>query len=84
MMRHKPGYEAARSITALRDITQEEFDRYGMQLPEPMRRRARYVIAENARVLQTVKLLETGSFVGDSQASLVVTRGFTRRVRSEL
>jgi galactokinase len=55
-------YEAGRSITALRDITQEEIDRYGMQLPEPMRRRARYVIAENARVLQTVKLLETGAF----------------------
>jgi galactokinase len=62
MMQHKTGYEAARSITALRDITREEFDRYGMQLPEPMRRRARYVIAENARVLQTVKLLETGAF----------------------
>jgi len=55
-------YEAGRSITALRDITQEEFDRYGIQLPEPVRRRARFVIAENARVLQTVKLLETGVF----------------------
>jgi galactokinase len=62
IMQREPGNEAAGDITALRDITQEEFDRYGMQLPEPLRRRARYVIAENARVLQTVKLLETGSY----------------------
>jgi len=63
ILQHESGNEAARSITALRDITQEEFDRYGRHLPEPLRRRAGYVIAENARVLQTGKLLETDSFV---------------------
>lgn len=62
IVQHEPGNEAARRITALRDITQEEFDRYGRHLPELLRRRAGYVIAENARVLQTVELLETGSF----------------------
>ena len=48
-------------ITSLRDITQEQFDIYKQDLPEILRRRAGYVIAENARVLQVADLLETGN-----------------------
>lgn len=51
---------AAMSIRALRDITPEQFARYGDQLPEVLRRRVGYVIAEDARVLETVTLLEAG------------------------
>jgi len=62
ILQHEPGNEAAREIAALRDITQEQFDLYAVELPEILRRRAGYVIAEDARVLQTVKLLETNTF----------------------
>ena len=48
-------------ITSLRDITQEQFDIYKHDLPEVLRRRAGYIIAENARVLQVADLLETGN-----------------------
>ncbi len=48
-------------ITSLRDISQEQFDIYKHELPEVLRRRAGYIIAENARVLQVADLLETGN-----------------------
>ncbi len=51
---------SASAIRALRDITQEQFARYGAELPAILRRRAGYVIAEDARVLETVALLEKG------------------------
>jgi len=60
IMQHEPENEKAHVIYALRDITQEQFHRYGSYLPEILCRRAGYVIAEDERVLQTVKLLETG------------------------
>ncbi len=47
-------------ITALRDITQEQFDVYKHDLPEVLQRRAGYVIAEDARVLKVASLLENG------------------------
>ncbi|MBE3557689.1 MAG: galactokinase [Ktedonobacteraceae bacterium] len=47
-------------IRALRDITPEQFIRYQHVLPPVLRRRAGYVIAENERVLQVVRLLEQG------------------------
>ena len=62
ILRHEPGNEMAKRITALRDITPEQFYQYGQELPELLRRRAAYVIAEDGRVLQTVKLLETNAF----------------------
>lgn len=62
ILQNEPGKEAARGISALRDITQEQFDRYGAELPEILRRRAGYVIAEDDRVLQAVKLMETNAF----------------------
>lgn len=60
--RQEPDNEAAQAITALRDISQEQFARYGKELPEVLRKRAGYVIAEDARVLETVKLLEQNAF----------------------
>ncbi|HZR42483.1 MAG TPA: galactokinase [Ktedonobacteraceae bacterium] len=60
IMRHEPDNAQASAIKALRDISQEQFDRYKHYLPEVLRKRAGYVIAENERVLQTVQLLEEG------------------------
>src|SRR5260370_8606736 len=50
--------QAGHTIHALRDVTREQFARYGSQLPDLLRRRAGYVIAEDARVLSAAKLLE--------------------------
>jgi galactokinase len=59
--RQEPQNAQATSIRALRDISPEQFARYGTHLPEVLRRRAGYVIAEDARVLETVRLLEQGA-----------------------
>ncbi len=58
----EPGNTSAGGITALRDVSQKQFALYGAELPAILRRRAAYVISENARVLQTVKLLELNAF----------------------
>jgi galactokinase len=58
---NEPGNQSVNTICALRDITREQLDRFGSQLPDVLRRRARFVIAENARVLKAAKLLEQGS-----------------------
>ena len=63
ILQREPENESAQHISALRDITPEQFEQYGPELPELLRRRAGYVIAEDARVLRTVKLLETNEFV---------------------
>jgi galactokinase len=60
IMQHEPGNTEAQKITALRDISQEQFDRYKQYLPEVLRKRAGYVIAEDARVLEAARLLEAG------------------------
>lgn len=60
IVQHEPHNEQAKQIKALRDVTQEQFDRYKQYLPEVQRKRAGYVIAEDARVLQVVRLLEEG------------------------
>ncbi len=54
--------EAARRLGArtLRDVSIAEFARRGALLPEPLRRRARHVVGENARVLATVSALRNG------------------------
>lgn len=56
---HEPAGKK-QEITSLRDITQEQFDVYKHDLPEVLQRRAGYIIAENARVLQAANLLESG------------------------
>ena len=48
-------------ITSLRDISQKQFNIYKRDLPETLSKRAGYIIAENARVLQIAELLETGN-----------------------
>ena len=62
MQRDEPHNQQLQSIQTLRDITTEQFARYGSLLPEVLRKRAGYIIAEDARVLQVVKLLEVGDF----------------------
>ena len=47
-------------IKALRDVSVEEFSKYGDRLPEIIRKRCGYVIAENARVIDSVKALKSG------------------------
>lgn len=54
-------------ITALRDVTPGEFSRLADQLPEVIRKRARHVVEECARVEKAVKLLEAGDAVGFGQ-----------------
>lgn len=44
-------------ITALRDVSFEEFEKYEAELLEPIRKRCRHVICENARVLQAADAL---------------------------
>ena len=63
IVKNEPGYAQEHDIKALRDITAEQFARYEQELPEILRKRAGYVIAENARVFQVVDLLEKGDIV---------------------
>ena len=60
--RDEPGTQ--REIVALRDITLADFERYQESLPEVLRRRAGYVIAENQRVLDTVACLKRNDLDG--------------------
>ncbi|HLI48540.1 MAG TPA: galactokinase [Chthonomonas sp.] len=48
------------SIRALRDVTPEAFAQWEASLPEVPRKRARHVITENERVLQSVEALKKG------------------------
>lgn len=63
-------------VNALRDVTMEDFMQFGAQLPKEIRKRARHVISENARVLQAAEALATkdlhlfGKLMGRSHASL--------------
>ena len=54
--------EAARrfGVRTLRDVSVADFARRSAMLPEPLRRRARHVVGENARVLATVVALRDG------------------------
>jgi len=45
---------------ALRDLTPEDLEAYGHELPNTVMRRCRHVIGENARVLQAAAALERG------------------------
>ena len=59
-MQYQPHSQQIYEIKALRDITQEQFARYQHYLPELLRKRASYILAENARVLTVAQLLERG------------------------
>lgn len=53
---HLPG------IRALRDVTQEEFERFADRLPEPIRSRCRHVVTENARTLAAADAMRNGDY----------------------
>jgi galactokinase len=67
---HLPG------IAALRDVTPADVAQFGEALPEPVRRRARHVVGENARVhafaaaLRRGDLPAAGALMNDSHVSL--------------
>jgi galactokinase len=46
------------NVRALRDVTLEQLEQYGRDLPEVVYRRCRHVISENARVLSAGKALK--------------------------
>lgn len=68
------------TIRALRDVSVAELQQYESELPEPIRRRCRHVITENARTLQAAALLraenleqlgdQLGQLMNESQQSL--------------
>lgn len=45
---------------SLRDVSGDELEQIGSQMPELLKKRARHVINENARVLRAVSALKTG------------------------
>jgi galactokinase len=47
-------------VEQLRDVTEADFGRVA-QLPEPLPRRVRHVVTENARVIETVRALRDGA-----------------------
>jgi galactokinase len=47
-------------VRALRDVTLDDLEAYGHELPEIVLRRCRHVIGENARALQAAEALERG------------------------
>ncbi|HEY8518159.1 MAG TPA: galactokinase [Candidatus Binatia bacterium] len=47
-------------IRALRDVSEEDLERVGGELPAEVLRRCRHVVAENRRVLEAVAALEAG------------------------
>lgn len=47
-------------ILALRDVTREQLEEHRALLPENIYRRCRHVVAENARVMETIRALAAG------------------------
>lgn len=45
-------------ICALRDVSMEQLERFGSELPEVVRRRCRHIVSENARVIQAFEALK--------------------------
>jgi galactokinase len=64
------------NVRALRDVTLDELERYGRDLPAVVYRRCRHVITENARVLSAAEALEQhdldrfGELMAESHRSL--------------
>jgi galactokinase len=55
--------EVLPGIRALRDVSPEQLARYEERLPEPVRRRCRHVVTENARTLGAAEALRTGDLL---------------------
>ncbi|MEJ7618092.1 MAG: hypothetical protein WKF30_14280 [Pyrinomonadaceae bacterium] len=47
-------------IRALRDVSVADYERYQARLPEPVNRRCRHVVTENARTLSAAQALQAG------------------------
>lgn len=62
LLKEAPDNEQARAIKALRDITPQQFEQHKHVLPEILRKRAGYVIAEDERVLRVIELLKRHDF----------------------
>ena len=58
--RYEPDKTQAQNIKSLRDISPDQFARHRRHLPEVLRKRAGYVIAENERVFQVAAALQRG------------------------
>jgi galactokinase len=64
------------AVRALRDVTEEDFERHAPELSDVLLRRARHVVTENARTLAAAELLSRGeldrfgSLMAASHASL--------------
>lgn len=68
--------ERVPGVKSLRDVTLEDFNKFGGGLPEVIRKRCHHVLSENLRVLQAAKALEAndlnlfGKLMASSHASL--------------
>jgi len=51
-------------VAALRDVTPADLEPLAGQLPEPVRRRCRHVVRENARTIDAAAALRAGDLVG--------------------
>ncbi|GAC1358642.1 MAG: galactokinase [Ktedonobacteraceae bacterium] len=69
ILKEEPENPRAHEIEMLRDITPEQFARYRHHLAPVLQKRAGYIIAENGRVLQVVKLLEAGNNARNIEAA---------------
>lgn len=54
-------------IVALRDVTIDELERFGRDMPEVIYKRCRHVISENARVIQAAEALKRYDLAGLGQ-----------------
>lgn len=52
------------NVLSLRDVSEEMLLEHWHRLPELIARRARHVVTENKRVLESIKLLERGDMIG--------------------
>ena len=50
-------------IESLRDVSRDDFERYGNTLPDPVRCRARHVVTENQRTLGAVEALKRNDLI---------------------
>lgn len=71
---HKP------KITALRDISIEELNQWSADLPPTVLKRARHVVTENQRVLDSVAALDAGDLKRFGQLMNGIAHQHARRL----
>jgi galactokinase len=68
--------ERVPGVRTLRDVTLEDYEKFGPGLPEVIRKRCHHILTENLRVLQAAEALQArdlklfGRLMGSSHASL--------------